>query len=141
MTKQTRTIRLRHGDRPRLEGWVRTRTTPQRRVERARIVLGSADGKSGYDLARELGISRPTIQRWLDRYEADGIRGLDDQPRSGRPRSVTSEVVAQVIEKTTQEKPPRGTQWSSRIMAEAVGLHHSQVARIWQAHGLKPHLG
>lgn len=137
----TRVIRLRRGDRKRLEGWVRTRTTPQRQVERARIVLGSADRKSSYELAEELNLSRPTIQRWLDRYEAEGIEGLEDRPRSGRPRTkVTPEVVDEVVEMTTQEDPPQGTHWSTRIMAEETGLHPSQVARIWRTHGLKPHL-
>jgi len=133
-------IRLRRGDRKRLEGWLRTRTTPQRQVERAEIVLGSADGLSSYELAERLGLSRPTVQRWLDRYEAEGIQGLEDRSRSGRPRTVTPEVVEEVIEMTTQDDPPEGTHWSTRIMAEEVGLHHSQVARIWRAHGLKPHL-
>ena len=140
MTKQARVIRLRRGDRKRLEEWLRTRTTPQRQVERARIVLGSADGLSGYELMEQLGLSRPTIQRWLDRYEAAGIEGLEDRSRSGRPRTISPEVVEEVVQKTTQEEPAEGTHWSSRIMAEEVGLHHSQVARIWRTHGLKPHL-
>ena len=58
---------MRPGDRKELEGWVRARTTPQRRVERARIVLGSAGGLSGRALARQIGVSLPTVQRWLDR--------------------------------------------------------------------------
>jgi transposase len=104
-------------------------------------VLGSADRKSSYELAEELNLSRPTIQRWLDRYEAEGIEGLEDRPRSGRPRTkVTPEVVDEVVEMTTQEDPPQGTHWSTRIMAEETGLHPSQVARIWRTHGLKPHL-
>ena len=139
MAIPTRRIRLRRGDRARLETWLRTRTTPQRQVERARIVLGSAQGKSSYELAEELGLSRPTIQRWLDRYEADGLQGLEDRPRSGRPRTVTPDVEAEVVEKTLEEDPPQGTHWSTRLMAEETDLHHSQVARIWRAHGLKPH--
>ena len=70
-----RRIRLRPGDRKELEGWVRARTTPQWRVERARIVLGSACGLSGRALAREIGISLPTVQRWLDRYDDEGSPG------------------------------------------------------------------
>lgn len=140
MAIPTRSIRLRDGDRKQLEHWIRTRTTPQRQVERARIVLGSADGKSGHQLADELNLSRPTIQRWLDRYEARGLEGLTDRNRSGRPRKVDHEVEQKVVTKTTQEDPPSGTHWSTRIMAKETGLHHSQIARIWRAHGLKPHL-
>ena len=131
---------MRPGDRRELEGWVRARTTPQRRVERARIVLGSAAGSSGRALAREIGVSLPTVQRWLDRYDEDGLAGLEDRPRPGRPRSsVTPEIEAEIVRRTLREKPPRGTHWSTRLMAECVGLHHSQVGRIWRAHGLKPH--
>ena len=136
-----RRIRLRPGDRKELESWVRARTTPQRRVERARIILGSADGLSARALRREVGVSLPTVKRWLDRYEADGLAGLEDRPRAGRPRtSITPEVEAEIVRRTLEEKPPRGTHWSTRLMAEAAGVHHSQVGRVWHAHGLKPHL-
>ncbi|WP_425153200.1 helix-turn-helix domain-containing protein [Candidatus Palauibacter sp.] len=58
---------------------------------------------------------------------------MEDRPRRGRPRtSVTAEVEAEV-RRTLEEEPPRGTHWSTRLMAEAAGLHHSQVARIWRA--------
>lgn len=108
---------------------------------RARVVLGSAEGLSARALRRKVGVSPPTARRWLDRYEAEGLAGLEDRPRSGRPRtSVTPETEAEVVRRTLEEKPPSGTHWSTRLMAEATGLHHSQVARIWRAHGLKPHL-
>ena len=132
---------MRPGDREELESWVRARKTPRRRVERARIVLGSADGLSARALRREVGVSLPTVKRWLDRYEAEGVAGLEDRPRRGRPRtSVTAEVEAEVVRRTLEEDPPSGTHWSTRLMAGAAGLHHGQVARIWRAHGLKPHL-
>ena len=67
---------MRPGDRREREGRIRARTTPQRRVERARIVLGSAAGSSGRALAREVGVSLPTVQRWLDRYDEDGLAAL-----------------------------------------------------------------
>ncbi len=139
MSIPVRSVELLEGDRAILEEWVRCRTAPQRQVERARIVLGSAEGKSGYELSEELGLSRPTIQRWLDRYEADGLEGLEDRARSGRPRTVTPEVEAEVVRRTLEEKPPEGTHWSSRLLGEVVGLHHSQITRIWAAHRLKPH--
>jgi len=131
---------LRRGDRQVLEEWVRARTTPQRQVERARIVLGSAEGASGRALAREIGVSLPTVQRWLARYDTEGLAGLEDRSRPGRPReTVTPEVEAEVVRRTLEERPPQGTHWSTRLMAEGLGLHHSQVARIWKAHRLKPH--
>lgn len=135
-----RRIRLRRGDRRVLKQWVSARTTPQRQVERARIVLGSAEGLSGRAISQQIGVSLPTVQRWLDRYEAEGLEGLEDRARPGRPReSITPDVEADVVRRTLEEKPPQGTHWSTRLMAEVMGLHHSQVARIWKAHRLTPH--
>ena len=135
-----RRTRLRRGDRAKLERLIRSRTTPQRVVERARIVLASADGVSGSEICRDVGVSRPTVTRWLDRYDAGGIDALtSDRPRSGRPRTVTPELEAEIVEKTLHEKPPTGTHWSTRMMAAEVGLGQSTVWRIWKAHGLKPH--
>ena len=134
-----RRIRLRGGDRTELEGWIRVRTIPQRQVERARIVLGSADGLSGRALSRQIGVSLPTVQRWLNRYEAEGLEGLEDRSRPGRPRQITPEIEAEVVRRTLEDEPPQGTHWSTRLMAEVIGLHHSQVARIWKAHRLRPH--
>lgn len=123
-----------------LEQWIRSRTTPHRLVERARIVLASAAGKPTTQISEELQISRPTVQRWLDRYEAEGLDGIEgDRPRPGRPRRITAEIETDVVRRTLETKPPEGTHWSSRLMARETGLHFTQVARIWKAHGLKPH--
>lgn len=105
------------------------------------IILASADGKSSYAIAEELGISRPTVRRCLDRYESEGWSGVErDRPRSGRPRRVTPEMEASIIEKTrTQPPPDNGTHWSTRLMAAEVGLNQSTISRIWRAHGLQPH--
>ncbi len=108
----------------------------------------SAPGSSSARLAAcragpagKYSLSLPTVQRWLNRYEAEGLAGLEDRPRPGRQRTrITPEVEAEIVRGTLEEAPPRGTHWSTRLMAGAAGLHHSQVARIWRAHGLKPHL-
>jgi transposase len=139
MAKPTRRIALRAGDRETLERWLRSPTTPQREVERAQIVLGAAAGESGYQISARLRISRPKVQCWLDRYEVEGIAGLADRPRSGRPRKITPALEAEVVRKTLEEKVPRGTHWSTRLMAKQTGLHPTQISRIWRAHGLKPH--
>ena len=82
------------------------RTTPQRVVERANIVLCSAEGRSGSAICREVGVSRPTVTQWLDRYEAGGVEELlEDRPRSGRPRKITPDDEAEIVRKTLEEKP------------------------------------
>ena len=140
MPKPPRVIQLRRGDRATLERWLRAPTTPQRLVQRARILLASADGQPGTEISRTLGLSRPTVQHWLDRYEAKGLEGVEhDRPRSGRPRRITPKLEAEIVRLTLETAPPQGTHWSTRLMAEETGLHFTQIARIWRAHGLKPH--
>ncbi len=135
-----RTIALRRGDRRRLEQLIRSRTTAHRVVERAQIVLTSAAGVSGSAICAQLHVSRPTVSRWLDRYDAEGLPGLEvDRPRAGRPKRITLADEAAIIERTLRTAPPSGTHWSTRIMAKVTGHHHATIARIWRAHGLKPH--
>ena len=89
-----------------------------------------------------LGVSRPTVTLSLDRYEAEGFAGLaSDRPRSGRPKRLTPADEAAIVDRTLHTASPadRSTHWSARLMAEATGLHHSTIARIWKAHGLQPH--
>ena len=122
--------------------WSDPARPPQRVVERARIVLGSAAGDSGSTICGDVGVSRPTVTLWLDRYEAGGLAALRaDRPRSGRPKRITLAEEEAIVHRTTQTTPPtgRGTHWSTRLMAEVTGLHHSTIARIWKAHGLRPH--
>jgi len=124
-----------------LEQQSRSRSRPARQVERARIVLRAADGWQDKEIAAELGITAETAGRWRNRFLSGGIPALQkDAPRPGRPHSVPPERVKQVIDKTTQEKPPAATHWSTRTMAAAVGVSEATVRRIWHAHGLKPHL-
>ena len=131
---------MRRGDRGQLERLVRARTTAQRVVERAQIVLASAEGTAGNAICAQLGVSRPTVSRWLDRYDAEGVVGLTaDHARPGRPKQITVTDEAAIIARTLETAPPRGTHWSTRLMATATGHHHATIARIWQAHGLKPH--
>ena len=128
-------------DRAELEGWVADRNTPQKVVWRSRIVLLSAAGVGTMSIMRAVGKSKPSVWRWRERYLAQGIDGLRrDATRPARKPPLTAEAIAAVVEKTLREKPPVATQWSTRTMAHAVGLSHTSIKRIWNAHGLKPHL-
>ena len=140
MPLPVRKIALRRGERAQLEALVRSRTTAQRLVERAQIVLASAVGDAGSTICAQVGVSRPTVSRWLDRYDAEGLAGLlADRPRPGRPKQITVDAEAAIIERTLHTAPPSGTHWSTRLMATATGHHHATISRIWRAHGLKPH--
>jgi transposase len=136
-----RTVKLRDGDRAELERLVRTRTTPQRAVERARIVLASAAGLKNEEICSSVGVSPPTVTLWLNRYQESGVPGLlRDKQRSGRPKGISPEKEAEVV-RMTQQAPPKGagTHWSTRTLAPHVHVSAESVRRIWKAHGLQPH--
>jgi transposase len=124
-----------------LEQYARARSMPARVVERARIVLRAADGLENQQIAAELSITPEKAARWRNRYLDGGLPALEkDAPRPGGPRTITDQRIMTVVAKTTQEKPPNATHWSTRTMAAAVGLSEASIRRIWRAHGLKPHL-
>ena len=123
-----------------LEAWVRAQNTPQSVALRARIALLAADGLPNSRIARELDVSRPTVILWRRRFVEGGPSALT-QIAPGRGRRVTygAERVNQIVQATTQTKPPGATHWSTRTMAKAQGLSKATVQRIWSAHGLQPH--
>jgi len=103
-------------------------------------VLASADGKPGSAICREVGVSHPLVRRWLDRYDKEGLPGIQkDRPRPGRPRRITPAMEAEIIRRTLETEPPVGTHWSTRLMAADAGVHHATISRIWRAYGLQPH--
>jgi transposase len=124
-----------------LEGWARRRKTAQALALRSRIVLACADGGPVSGVAAGLGISRATAGKWRSRFLESRLEGLSDDPRPGRPRTVTDEQVEKVITAVLEQAPPNGdTHWSTRSMARSEGMSQSAVSRIWRAFGLKPHV-
>ena len=123
-----------------LTTWARSRALPQRQVLRARIVLLAAEGVSHAAIAAQLGCSEPTVRLWRQRFTNAGVAGLEeDAPGRGRPATYDERLVAKVIT-VTLGKPPRGeTHWSSRAVADRVGVSKSTVLRIWQDQDLQPH--
>ena len=120
-----------------LESWTRSRTVPAGHVERARIVLAVADGSGTSGAARLVGVSRPTVIKWRDRFAAQGISGLDDEQRSGRPKVVDD---AAIIAATLEPPPARlgVTHWSSRLLGRHLGIGDATVARAWRKYSVKP---
>jgi transposase len=126
--------------RTKLETYARGRRIPARLVLRAKIVLLAAADKQDIEIASLLLIMPRTAARWRSRFLRNGIAGLEhDAPRPGRTPSISPELVHMVITKTTKEKPPHATHWSTRTMAAAAGISEASVRRIWHRHGLKPH--
>jgi transposase len=124
-----------------LEGWVRRPKTAQALATRSRIVLGCASEATNGQVAAAVGVSVATVVKWRGRFAKDRLEALVDEPRPGRPRTVSDDQVHEVITKTLETTPANGdTHWSTRSMAKSSGLSQSTVSRMWRAFGLKPHL-
>jgi transposase len=124
-----------------LEAWTRARSMPLRVVERAKIIRMAAEGKQSQDIAAELGVSRPTVQLWRQRFLALRLSGLEkDAPRPGRLPRISAKKIRAVVEATLHSTPSQATHWSTRSMAAAQGLSEATIRRIWKQHNLKPHL-
>lgn len=118
----------------------RRRGTPQSIVLRAKIVLGAAEGVANRQLARRLDTSVPTVLLWRGRYAVEGLASiLEDRPRSGRPKQISAEKEAAIVEATMKTKPQDATHWSVRTMAKAQRVSPTTVQRIWRKYKLQPH--
>jgi transposase len=124
----------------RLLAIVADRNHPFKHVQRAHIVLCSADRLPVQEVARRAGASRPSIWRWQARYAEQGVDGLlrDKTRKPGRAR-LSARVVAKVMDLTCSEPPGHATHWTGRAMAKAVGVSLRAVQRLWEAHRLQPH--
>jgi transposase len=126
-------------ERQTLLAWSRRPTSAQRLALRARIVLACADGRSNTEVAATLSITLPTVGKWRQRFVEDRLDGLVDEPRPGAPRTLTDAQVEEVITKTLESKPANATHWSTRNMAQTLGMSQTAIVRIWHAFGLQPH--
>ncbi len=133
-------VQLGPGDRQRLEAVVGSGNSPQKHAWRARIVLLTADRVGTMEIQRRTGKGKPTIWRWQARFMAEGVDGLlhDATRPAGKP-PLLPEMIERVVEMTLAKPPGETTHWTCRAMAEAAGISHRSVQRIWAAHGLKPH--
>jgi transposase len=132
-------IELTGEERAQLEAWARRRTSARALAQRSRIVLLAAAGLNNTEIAERLGVHRPMVRKWRARFAEHRLDGVSDEPRPGRPRTVTDEQVEEVLVKTLETTPKDATHWSTRSMAREVGLTQSAVLRIWKAFGLQPH--
>lgn len=134
-------LRLREGDRGRLEAIVRASTVSAGVARRARVVLLAADGVANTEIAERTGLSRPTVLKWRDRYARAGVDALVDLPRPGRvPEIDEVAVLAETL--ADKGKPPSElgvTHWSARLMADRLGISFASVARIWRKWNIQPH--
>jgi transposase len=114
-------------DREVLASWVRSPSIRAGLAQRARIVLLAADGIGTSEIARRTGASKPTVILWKKRYAAEGIGGLDDRPKPGKPRTTDDVMIGLGV-----------THWSSRLLAAELGVSNVKVADVWREWGLQP---
>jgi transposase len=124
-------------DREVLVSWTRSPSLRAGLAQRARVVLLAADGVGTNEIVRRVGLSKPAVIGWKRRYAAEGITGLDDRPKSGRPAVI--DAVQIVL--ATLEPPPEDlgvTHWSSRLLAKHLGISDFTVSTTWKKWGLQP---
>lgn len=133
-------IELTKDDRERLEGMTRSRTLAARLVQRAKMILLTAEGHSQRDIGELLGCNFKTVGEWQRRWIAGGFEGIEkERPGRGRKSWVVSAVSQELLRKTLEEVPDEATHWSTRRMAVAMGIGATTVRKVWRQHGLKPH--
>jgi transposase len=126
-------------ERDQLESWARRGKSAQALAQRSRIVLAAAEGLKNTEISQRLSLDHTTVRKWRYRFAKDRLDGLLDEPRPGRPRTISDAQVEEVVVKTLESTPKDATHWSTRSMASEVGLSQSAVSRIWRAFGLAPH--
>lgn len=140
---QTVCVIVSPSDKARLEAIASDRNRPQKHAARARVVLASITGDPVQRVAAQLGVSRPMIWRWQQRFAEAGVGGLlrDKTRKPGKPGKppIAAETVARVVALTCADPPHQATHWTGRAMAKAAGISLSSVQRIWTAHKLQPH--
>jgi transposase/transposase-like protein len=122
-----------------LSKWAASRTLPAGDVFRARLILALADGWTYHRIMTALQTTAPTISRWRQRFEQDGLAGLDPRHKGSQPRVASAAVQARIARRTQQKPADGSTHWSCRKMALALTLSKSTVQRVWAQTRLKPH--
>ena len=126
-------------ERRELEKLVRTPSTPAGLSRRARAVLLMADGISGVEIAGRLGYTVVQVSRLRRRVAEEGITGIQERARSGRPAKITPRQRARIVALTLRKPEPGLSHWSTREIARRSGVSHMSVHRVWRGHDLKPH--
>ena len=122
-----------------LESLAGSRSLPMGLVRRAKIVLLYDDGLTRNEVATQVGVTPQTAGKWRERFRTQGLMGLYDERRPGKPRTIEDEAVAELIRKTLRTEPEDGTHWSCRSLAAETGISKSSVQRTLSALGIQPH--
>lgn len=129
-------VELTEEERGVLKKRLRATTTPARDVLRARIILLAAQGKRNDQIAPQLGVSASVVSRWRVRFARQGMAGLQDVPRSGRPEQYDEATERRILAKLDEPPPGGWARWNGRLLAKALGLHARYVWRVLAKHDI-----
>jgi len=123
-----------------LEALVRTGTTPQNLARKCRVILLAGKGVSNSSIARQTGLSRPTILAVRSSFDGGGVDALRQARTRKRARPVlTAELEQKILDATLKTRPADATHWSVRCLATELGLSRMMIQRVWQKHEIQPH--
>src|SRR5437016_8672044 len=123
-----------------LESLVRSGTTPQRVAQKCRVILLAQEGMSNHSIAKQIGLSRPTVIAARDMFGAGGVQALTEKPTRNRPRrTLTAELEKKILDTTLKTRPPDATQWTVRTLAKQLRVSRMMVHRVWQRFDIQPH--
>lgn len=132
-------LKLTENERESLSQWMRRPKSAQALAQRARIILACAEGLNNTQVGDRLHLTVQTVGKWRSRFVQKRLDGLLDEVRPGTSQRLTDKEVEEVLAMTLESTPKDATHWSTRSMAQACGLSHMSVHRIWQAFALAPH--
>ena len=124
-------VELTAEERRTLETWIRSSTTEQRLVLRAKLILAAATGATTAAIAQQLGVRTATVSQWRGRFAGQRLRGLQDRPRSGRRRRYGQEVERRILALLDQSPPAGYSSWNGRLIAQALGTVSAR--QVWRA--------
>lgn len=126
-------------DAVRLNEWCRSTTLPHGQIMRAKIILQLSEGMTPTEVATAQRTTAKSVHRWRNRFETEGVDGLLERARSGRPTVIDKKTVDKVLFLTTKRIPQESTHWSIELMAQYAQVTPWQVRQIWKAADLRPH--
>ncbi len=120
-----------------LMSWMRQRTKEQRMVQRARIVLEAAAGRTTGEIASLLHVRPATVSKWRTRFSRDRVGSLADAPRSGKPAIYDMTTERRILAKLDETSPKGYTTWTGSLLAKSLGdVSADQVWRVLRKHGI-----